>query len=270
MNISERFFGRNRAARYLEAFLAYESRCDNLAELVLRRLSSNIEPFPNIEVDMLDVGVGNGSSAYLTTCLPKHKINVTAIDTVPRFFPLAARKFVSHGISQMSFVTMDMLNVNRLPSFRNKFDLVLANDVLYRHTEDAPLLNDLLRCSKKGGCLAIVHSPSHTPWTLLLTQFGNWKAQSYGAELLISTLETMKVAFEVYTITFFMDVSDILDGEELTEEQVDFLIWILPRSIPLTSAIADQLYALLQDSSDRGNRIADKRELIVIRRQYDI
>lgn len=266
MNISERFHGRNRATRYLETFLAYESRCGNRVESVFRKLSSNIEPFPNIEVDMLDIGVGNGSSAYLTTCLPKHKINATAIDVVPRFFPLAARKFVLHGISQMSFVTMDMRNVNRLPSFENKFDLVLANDVLYRYTEDAPLLNDLLCCCKKEGYLAIVHSPSHTPWTRLLTQLGNWKAQQYGAEQLLSTLETAKIMFEVYTITFFMDVSDILAGDGLTEEQVDFLIWMLPRSTPLTSAIVDRLYALLQDSSDKHNRIADKRKLILIRR----
>ena len=266
IKIPEQFLGRTVSERYQEAFAAYERRCGNRAEKIYRDLVSRLGDFPEVLIDLLDIGVGNGSSAVLATQFLKHDVRITAIDIIPSFFPIAARNFISHGVTDMRFVAMNMLDSKRMNIFHEAFDLVLASNVLYRHTDNCKLICDLLNCCKQGGYLAIIHSTSNTPWTQALAKFGSWASQQHGSDRLIATLSNSNMPFEVSMASYHVDVNDVLTTDSITEEQADFLIWMLPRSMPLTTANSEHLLKTLQDLCDDRNRITDERNIILVRR----
>lgn len=266
MALSIEFTGRNRSDRYLEAFLAYERRCKNRDKAVYGQIASSVDRFPSNTIKLLDIGVGSGSSACITQYFSSHDVHITAIDNNPSFFSFAKKTFIANGISNLSLITMNMLDLEKSAHLQGFFDLVLAGNVLYRHVRNSKLIHALLSCCKPKGYLAIVHSPSVTPWTMVLSQFGNWDSQQYGANILLDTLRSMHISCEVSTVHYTIDVKDILDSNRLTEEQVDFLLWIIPKSMSLTTTRARKLIKVLRESCDPHNSIVDKRKIIIIQR----
>ncbi len=234
--VDGRFSNWTRSSRYHEAFLAYEDRCTERHQNVYSKIASTLELPSSKKIQVLDVGVGSGSSAYLADYLPARQISITGIDVVPEFFSVAAQSFVSHNIKQMSFAHLDMLEESAMSSFAHKFDLVIASNVLYRHTTNGNLLSSLLRCCGRDATLAIVHSPSETPWSQVLASFNNWDGTQFGSERLKSTLQELALTIEVHRVSYYIEVADIIGASKLTGSQVDFLLWMLPLKADLAAS----------------------------------
>ncbi len=264
MHISKHYLQRTRAERYREAFTAYERRCAVRNSLIHGNICARIHDRLGDDIRLLDIGVGNGSSAGLAHSLSR-SVQVTAVDIDPNCFPQAARSFITAGIHDMRFMVGDMCNTRFMHVFHNSFDLVLVSNVLYRHATNQELLLNLCLCCRKQGLLVIVHAPSSTPWISVLSELDNWGPHCYGSEQLLLTLDNLREHYDVDTVEYPVNVSDILEAQDLDEEQTDFVLWLLPRSIPLTVELGQRIRTILRRYSHDG-QVRDKRNIIVIER----
>lgn len=112
---------------------------------------------------LLDAGCGYGYSlrTFGPFCMPR--VRLVGLDRQAELLDTAARLSKKEGLDKAAtFLTGD---IYELPFARNTFDVAMAQVVLCHLAEPQPALDELIRVTKRGGCVAIFdNAVGGCPW----------------------------------------------------------------------------------------------------------
>jgi len=125
-----------------------------LREWYVKRAIRNLDLKKRGEIEILDAGAGFGQYSYF--CAKRFReAHILGLDIAPDFVAYGNRFFTKMGMNRIRFEQADITTL----SYQNRFDLILAVDVLEHIADDEALLQCFFRALKTGGHL-IVSTPT--------------------------------------------------------------------------------------------------------------
>jgi len=188
------------------------------AQLVGQLTGSN-----NIELDVLEIGAGTGSTTEFILPVLGSSVRYTYTDISPLFINEARGKF-----SEYNFIRYATLDIEQDPvtqGFEQKFDLVLAANVVHATKNLSVTLEHIRQLLKPGGTLMLIEGTTIMPWLDLIFGLtkGWWAFQDFREKqqhILLKTDEWEKVLRETGFETVRSFDSGQSDGTSLTAQTI--------------------------------------------------
>ena len=145
-------------------FIASLPAYKKLSRLRSINIARYIAPLLPEHGHLLDFGCGNGYTAFELLDL-KPAISVTGVDVVKD------QNLNADNVQRFSFIEN---HEKPLPFAHNQFDACIAASVMHHTFSPEYYLDELIRCTKKGGCIVLVEEMYLNPFDRIIISAQDW------------------------------------------------------------------------------------------------